>query len=300
MRSVKLIILILATFLSACSYQKYVHVQLNYTPKSFFRPDSTTVLLVNKFDPDTLKIVNIKKLAVIKAGAFTSAKYAEKLLSQLPNIKIINLVDSADFHANTDSIKQLALKYNANYVLSLHNFNTDIILSDIQRPSFYYNTITVIGFNLYENNGLCVKELNGLANDFQSEMGLGLMAAMVAHPSVKDNKASIITSAQHATQDALKSYTSYSISRKRPLYINSRLQPATEEIFAGNFKKADTLLQPFLKSNRKRIASLAAYNMAVIYESEGKIDSAIYMAHQSLYKFRGLHAAEILNDLNKE
>jgi hypothetical protein len=88
--------LIFILFSGACYIYipKYVTVAVNYNPRLSFRPDTTTILIINRLDLSQTKISAGKKLDVIKAGAFTSIKYAEIQLQQLPHARVINLVDS--------------------------------------------------------------------------------------------------------------------------------------------------------------------------------------------------------------
>ncbi|WP_073402787.1 DUF6340 family protein [Mucilaginibacter sp. OK098] len=301
MKLLKLACIILLLFFSACTVPLYVAVPVDYTAKLNLRPDSTTIVLINQFDLSQAKITNLKKLNVIKAGAIAAINYAGLELGQLPHVKVINLVDSAGLALNTDSVKLTALKYKANYVLALKNFTADIGLSEIANYTSYYNTNTAVDFVLYESNGIYHRDLKGTAVDAQSEQPyFGLLPTLLIHPTVKGNKQSIKTSAEHATENALQDYFPYTITHNRPLYNDAIFLPAIKEIQAGNLDKADSLLQPFLQDKVPQIASKAAYNLAVVYESEGDIDAAIDLAQQSSDKYRNEFATAILAELKEE
>lgn len=288
-------------FLISCKTPLYVSVPVKYTPRYYFNKDTTTIALVNQFDANALKIGNKKKLGAIKAGAYTALKSAGMQLEQLQHVKTINLADSADFKPNTDSVRLIAKKYKADYVLVLKNFSAGIGISDISNSTTYYDTNVSVNFLLYESNGVYYKKLNGAANDPKSDEPYnGLLAAIIFQPTVGRNKAAINGATEHAVQNALQDYFPYTITNNRPLYNDDFLIPAAKEILAQNFDKADSLLQPFLQDKDKRRASKAAYNLAVVYEAEGDIDAAMDLAQQSSDLYSNQFATAILYDLKQE
>jgi len=296
------LLIIALFFLVSCETPLYVSVPVEYTPRAYFSKDTTTIAIINQFDADALKIGNKKKLAAIKAGAYTAIKSAGMQLSQLQHVKTINLADSADFKPSTDSVKLIVEKYKANYVLVLKNFNAGIGISDINNYTTSYDTNVGVNFLLYESNGIYYKKLNGVANDPKSdEPYMGLLAAIVLQPTVGRNKVAVNQSAEHAVQNALQDYFPYTISHNRPLYNDDFLMPAVKEILAQNFDKADGLLQPFLQDKDKHHASKGAYNLAVVYEAEGDIDAAMDLAQQALtLDNTNRFAADLLRDLQGE
>ena len=287
-------------FLCACDPMKYLTVPVNFNPRLAFKPDSTTILIVNQADLNARGYTG-RKLKSLTAGAFTAAKYAATQLGSLPHVKVINLVDSASFTANTDSIKNLASKYHSDYILALNNFTADISMTGLDNASAYYGSSVEVDFTLYIGNGGLSKKLKGISNSPQPQnVYLGFVASLVIRPTVGNSKGSIVSSAENATQIALQDYLPYTQTYVRPVYNDKPLQPAVEQIFASHFDKAYTLLEPFLKNPDPVLASKAAYNLAVVYEAQGDIDIAIGMAQQSLDKNRNEFAASLLNQLKQE
>ncbi|HVW98275.1 MAG TPA: DUF6340 family protein [Mucilaginibacter sp.] len=291
----------LLLILTSCAVPQYISVPVNYNPRAYFSKDSTNIVMVSKFNPDNLKIGNKKKLAAIKAGAYTAIKTAGMQLNLLPHVHAVNLVDSASFPVDTASVKSIAQKYNANYVLVLKDFRAGIAMDEIDNNQAYYNTNVTVNFLLYEDNGIYYKKLSGTADDPKdSQPYMGLLASIVFQPSVGHNKTAINASAEHAVQNAFQDYFPYTVTHSRPLYNDDYLKPAVREILAGNFNKADSLLQPFLQDPKAETASKAAYNLAVVYEAEGDIGAAIDMAQESSDKYVNQFAVAILNDLKQE
>ncbi|TWI98891.1 hypothetical protein JN11_03080 [Mucilaginibacter frigoritolerans] len=301
MKILKPILVALFLLLSGCEVTQYVSIPLEYSPKKLFKPGTVTVLLINQYDLSVAKNYTKRKLAAIQAGAYSSLKYAETQLKQLPNTKTISLVDSTQFAANTDSIKLLAAKYHADYVLALNKFTASVDLDNIDNSTAYYNSSVQVEFILYEGDGVHFKKLNGQAIEAQPETPyMGLLGSLVVHPTVGGSKATINIAAQNATQNALQDYLPNRIVNQRPLYNDEIFGPAIKEILASNFDKADTLLKPFLKDVNTQIVSRAAYNLAVVYEGEGDVDLAIYMANLSLKNAKNDYATNLLGDLEKE
>ncbi|MGZ3945302.1 MAG: hypothetical protein ACXVJB_10185 [Mucilaginibacter sp.] len=280
----------------------YLTVPVYYAPKSHLSTDSTTVLLINQTDFRQAKISNQKKLKVLKAAAYKSIKCAETQLQQLPHVRVINLVDSADLIVNTDSIKHLATKYGAGHVLTLKGFSADITLSDVQSSSPYFNAEVHVDYKLYESNGLFYKNLRGGDSTLMPDVKyiFGFYAAQFIHPPIDQHGAFVDTSAQNATIDALKDYLYATITHDRLLYTDQFLMGAVSKMYDGDMDEAITRLKPYLQHKNAKKASKAAYDLAVAYEAKGDIETAIKMAQLSFDKFNNNYATDILKDLKDE
>jgi len=292
--------LVIVLFLSACDSLQFVTVPVNYDAKTSLR-DSSRVLIINQFDVRKLQITNKKNLPVVKAAAYTAIKHAETQLKKLPKIKVINVVDSVNLDITTDSISDLAKKYRVNYVLALTAFTDDIILAGIDNNVPYYSAACDVNFMLYEDNGLFFKKLHGrVSNPQGAGISSTLIGSIVFRPTVHGNQPAVIIAAQDATQDALQEYLPAHIEHKRPVFNDAIFQPAVKELMAKNYGKADTLLTPYLQNRDKFIRSKTAYNLAVVYEAEGDIESALKMADLSNQIFRNDYAIAIATDLEQE
>lgn len=301
MKIVKFAGLILVIFLTACGATRFVPVQVEYSARTLFRPDSTSILLINQFDISHQTRYNKRQLSVIKSGIVASVKYAQAQLVQLSGVKVINLVDTTGFVINTDSVNYLALKYHADYVLALQNFGAGIDLSAMDYSSVSYNSNVEVNYKLFANGGVFYKKLDGSVNQALPDLpNLGFFGNLIVTPGIGGNRKSIVSLAEQATQMALQDYLPYTITHSRPLYNDDWLQPAIQQIYAGNFEKADTLLKPFLKDPNVKKVSKAAYMLAIVYESEGDVNLAIDLAQQSYDKFNNVYAEAILNDLKTE
>lgn len=301
MKILKIAGLILVTFLSACEVTRFVPVQVEYSARALFRPDSTSILLVNQFDLSHQTRYNKRQLSVVKSGVTASVKYAQAQLMQLSNVKITNLVDTTGFVINKDSVKDLALKYHADYVLALQSFGAGIDLSAMDYSTVSYNSNVEVHYKLFANGGVMYKSLDGSVNQALTDLpNMGFFGNLIMTPGIGGNRKSIVSLAEQATQMALQDYLPYTITHSRPIYNDDWLQPAIQQIYAGNFEKADTLIKPFLKDPNVKTVSKAAYMLAIVYEAEGDVNLAIDLAQQSWDKFNNVYAEAILNDLKTE
>jgi hypothetical protein len=185
--------------------------------------------------------------------------------------------------------------------LSLEKFTADINLDNITDGTSYYSTNVATDFLLYQKDGIYFKKLSGTASEVNDEIPyVNILSTLLVHPTIKGSKAGIKAAARHATQMALQDYLPASVSNMRPLYTDDFLKPTVKEILSGNFSKADSLLTPLLKDSNPEIAGKSAYNLSVVYESEGDIESAVHMAKQSETLYQNNYAANILKDLINE
>lgn len=297
MKFLKPVCFILLLLLCSCDPMRYTTVSVQYTPKSYFRTDTTVILLVNHFpNADT----NKKQREDLKASANASLRYAETQLNKLKHVRVINLTDSTTLKINTDSINLLSSKYQAHYVLALKNVTSNIDMSGTDSGIAYYQANASASYILYEDNGLYSKKLNGDGSHNSEKYYAGLFGSLIIHPSHKWELEEMKMAVADATQNALIDYLPYTITHTRPIYHDDLLEPAAQQIMAHNYGKADTLLLSLINHKDRKIASRAAYNLAIVYESVADINSAKEMANLSWQKYNNIYAQQLLSDLNGE
>jgi len=154
---------------------------------------------------------------------------------------------------------------------------------------------------LYEDNGIFYRKLSGKAEDpMEQTVNAGIIASLIFQPTVKGHKNEMKAAAQHVAENALQDFFPFYITHTRPLFDDKFLRPINQEIIAGNFDKADSLLQPYLVDPDVKIASKAAYTLAIIYESENNLEDATDMAEESNSKNKNSYATAMLADLKEE
>ena len=288
--------------LSACEAPLYVSVPLNYEPTAFLPKDTTTIVTINQFDADKLQIGSKHKLSALKAGAFSAIKAAAARFDSLPHIRTINLADSANFKVDTSSIKSIAKKYKADYVLALKNYDFGVVVGDNINFKTSYNIYASVDFQLFENNGIYSKNMNGRFSTRKTEeQYMAITMSGLYNQDAGQGGAPVNGSAALAARDALREYFPYTIVRTRAVYMDDTLVPALNEIRLKNYTKADSLLQPLLLDSDPGKASRAAYVLAIVYEAQGNIGAAMDMVEQALDKDDlNQGAIDMMYDLQEE
>ncbi len=287
--------------LSACHVDYIITVPVNYAPKLELGHNETKVILVNRFTVDSLHIKNKRKRMVLRGGVYSAIAMAAKQLDMLPRIKTTILADSVNLTADTTQVKKLAKNYNANYILTLDSLSADIPMT-LEDSTEIYNTVVNVKFTLYESNGNYFKVLRGKASDFHSESHYyGIFAALLVHPTIKGNGPAISRSAGNAAIDAIKDYLPSTLTNQRRVYAdNNSLKIAVNHIFAKRYDEALKILNPLINGPDPKLASHAAYDLAVLYEAQGDIEEALKAAKLSNQKRQNFRADAIIADLEKE
>lgn len=287
--------------LAACHVDYVISVPVNYAPKLELGRYDIKVILVNRFTVDSLDIKNKRKRDVLKGGVYSAIAMAAKQLDMLPRIKTTILADSVSLTADTTPVKKLAEKYNANYVLTLDSLRADIPMT-LEDSTEIYHTVVNTKFTLYESNGNYFKVLRGKANDFHSESHYyGIFAALLVHPTIKGNGPAISQSAGNAAIDAIKDYLPSTLTNQRQVYAdNDSLKAAISHIAAKRYNEAFKILNPIIDGPDLKLASHAAYDLAVLYEAQGDIEEALKAAKLSNEKQPNFRANAIIPDLEKE
>ncbi|WP_426581817.1 DUF6340 family protein [Mucilaginibacter sp. R-33] len=301
MKNLFAICVLVAMGLAACSVNYEITVPVNYAPKLELGHNETKIVVVNRFTVDSVANKNKRKRAVLKGGAYSAIETVAKQLDMLPRIQTTVLADSVNLIADTTPIKTLAEKYNANYVLTLDSLSADIPVELVDTMEVY-TTVVNTRFTLYESNGKYFKVLRGKAKDFHSESRYyGIIAALLVHPTVKGNGAAISQSAGNAAIDAIKDYLPSTLTNQRQLYAdNDSLKVAINHMTAKRYNEAFKILNPIIDGPDLKLASHAAYNLAVLYEAQGDIEEALKAAKLSNEKQQNVKATAIIPDLEKE
>jgi tetratricopeptide (TPR) repeat protein len=292
-----ILILFAAGFLASCSVPQYVNVPVDYAPKMQLHTGRTTIVIINHYMPDSTRTRNKRVLASLKAGAYTAISNVALQLHALPGVRVVQLVDSVNFAANTDSAKAIAQKYKARYVLSFEDFKTETVWEREyynNQPIVYRTRMLSTTFLLTEANGLYFRKLEGKA-PIQDDNAYANASSLLAHGGP------LYDAIRNSALDALKDYLPYTDYHDRPLYTNGdALQTSVDLIKTGKFDKAFQILNPLIDGVDTKLASRAAYNLAVVYEAQGDIEAALDVAKVSNQKQPNDYAKAIIADLMKE
>jgi hypothetical protein len=277
----------------------YFAFSLNFPPKILLRPDTNTVLLINRVDLSKQHVTQ-RDLDVLKAGAFTALKYAGGQLAALPHVRVINLTDSVNFEADYDSLQVISAKYHADYILALVQYGADVSFDGTYESHIYSNNKADVKLTIYVGGGSLYKDISGSAMLQRRQRTFGLAASELVRPSLPGNKDYIIEATKNATFNALLDYLPYTETENRPIYNDKKFGSLADELMAGHLDKAGNLLQPFLNDRDQALACKAAYNAAVVYEARGDLDNAMKMAQLSLDKSKNNYAGNLISYLKSK
>jgi hypothetical protein len=278
---------------------------LSFPPKVLLRPDTNTILLINRVDLSKLQVPALD-LGVIKAGAYTALKYAGDQLAVLHHVRVINLTDSVDFELNKDSVAVLSAKYHADYTLALLQYSAGVSRDGVHhnditgRTRTYYNNKVYLNFTMYLGKGYLYKELPGSDTTRSIQHQYGDDPYDFAPPTIGVSKDFIVNATQNATFIALRDYLPYTETESRPIYSDKKFGPLADELIFGQLDKISSSLQPFLNDRDPVLAAKAAYNIAVVYESHGDLDKAMSMAQLSLDKSKNNYARNLISYLKSK
>lgn len=78
---------------------------------------------------------------------------------------------------------------------------------------------------------------------------------------------------------------------------NIDLRRAKKMIFHGNWAIAEKKLTPLLNSNKQKVKARASFNLALVYEGQGRLNDAVKMAERSALEFNCKQAPSYLQIL---
>jgi hypothetical protein len=281
--------------LSGYSQARFFNFALSYHPKRVFAADTTVIVLINRFDLAKFKIS--KELVAWRKSAYAAIDGAAKNLYGLGRVKVINLADSATMAVDTSSTRFLTSRYHADYVLTLDNFSAWVYLMTGENNSNNYMLArATLSFTIFDRSNKSLKKLPGSGDATQGSNFIGIIPSLLSKPTLHGNQELVDIAAANAAGNALQEYLPHTVTHQRVLYDQKELDPAVRLILTGHYDEACNLLKPLLESENVKLASKAAYDLAVVYEAQGNVDGAMDMARQSLAIRKPWNTAGLLID----
>ena len=283
--------------LSVFSQSRFFNFTLNYQPQLVFAADTTVIVLTNRFDIGKFKIKNTKKLVAMRKSAYASIDGAANRLYSLGKVKVINLADSATMAVDTSSTRFLTSRFHADYVLTLDNFTVSVdLMPGEDHTNNYMLARATLSFTMFDRSNKALKKVQATGDATHGSNYVGLMTSLLSNPTLHGNQQLVETAAANAAANALREYLPHTVTHQRLVYDQKELDPAVRLMLTGHYYQACELLKPLLDNENIKLASKAAYDLAVVYEAEGNIDDAMDMARQSLAKKKSWNSASTLID----
>ncbi len=295
-------------------------------------PQIKTIVLVNRYKPDQQNAwMNAMEGLFTGEFMFTDRKGAENALeglrSQMANSPRYNFVLANRYlegsgvgyfpdPLNTPTINQLCQQFNADAVLAIEVFDSDIALASrpLQRTTRvnkkdviqkYFaateNVKVTMGWRIYQKGNGAILDQHQMYNQMQfTAEGPTDIAARTAllNPEQAVMKTAFEGGQVYSNRIAAR-WTSidrsyYSKAKKEP-----RMKQAVRLADANQWEKAAEIWKELSNSQDEKVAGRATYNLAVASEVLGKHDLALDWANRSAYKFHNAMARDYIVQLKR-
>lgn len=311
------LLIIAVACLSACGVTN-VPLTVQRDPEISFVEPITNILVINRFDVNKVDFVLRKEK---KKDVYNRGINAEigQLLNELESIKGISLIKKSDsltmarnIKANLDStvltvgeIKQLAFKYNADYILALENYDAGFAQDEVVKTKnndgstskiAKYSLAVQSSWVLYDKAGNSFRELKGNFAKYHSERSV-LSGLLAVGPALGSNTKFVQDVSIEAGKSVASYFKSQLISVNRPLYSDKLLKASANAIKNGDYVSAQKELDVLAKTADVTVASKAFYNLAVMADLKGNKSSAIDFAQLSIQKKQNVYASMLLDGL---
>ena len=283
-------------------------IPVNYPATARFEKTPARVVFVNSFNAADLGVRERKENVLQKASAMTLTAAAE-LFKSLDGLTVV-AVEEGIFNENNNAdtaslIRQLSKKHTADYVISLDDFSGAFEQDHVEvtretdgskTKTAHYNIRSTTTFKLFNADGKSLHVFAGEAIMPHSSRSVvsGLLAAGPALPSnVNDLKAV----SKLAVAQAFKTYFPVKATVQRALFFDGPLKTSNVALMKGDYETAKQELRKLIDNADPKLASHAAYNLAVAYESTGEMTAAKDFAAISLKKKDNQLAKDLLERL---
>ncbi len=305
--------------LSGCGV-RYVPLMVKSEPEITFSKDSVQVLVINRFDVAKADFLlgREKKKEVFAQGIRAEIQQVTEELERMKGLRLIlpshSVLLPRDIKASLDSsvltvseIQQLAKTYQADYILSLEDYEAKFVQDEVNRTKNADGSVSKVAtYSLsvrsawvwYDPYGQSFKELQGDVSAYHSERGV-LSGILALGPALGTNARLVVDMSKKAGARVAAYFKVQNKSLERPLYNDREFRPIAEMIRKGAYSSARKELQLLAQQTDRATASKAYYSLAVLADLEGNRSSAIDFATLSLQKKRNMYATMLLNGLKE-
>lgn len=292
-KNISILLLFCGIVLLQFSCTPKLHIETTRPAKVAISPDQWEVIVINRFNPQLLPQEDKKVVEVMTQGAREAFQGAVDAILDDSTYLLVH-ADTAAFPAaskggklSAEQLKEIRLQHPHHLLLTLNHFDVYMGIEQggvegeygfiAQMP--YIRLFTQAHWTLYNNSGTQLDEITIEANDiFQSGM-----AFLGAIPSITKAAPAIHHLSWYTGYDYWMRLSPQPDSYERPYYSNKKLGEAAAAMRAEDWETAISLLEPIARSE-DRIATKAAYNLAIVYEALSMFDEAKYWARQAAEK----------------
>lgn len=270
-----------------------LQVETMRPPKVPVTNDQWQVVAINRFNPQLLPQDEQRVVEVMTLGAREAFQGAVDAILDDSTFLLVHADTAAyqptkkDEKLSQEQLSEIRLRHPHHLLLALNHFDVFMELSQggeggeyglfPQIP--YIRLYTQARWSLYDETG---KELDEIAIEANDVLQSG-MSFLGATPSINKAAPAIYKLAWYAGYDYWARLYPQPDTYTRPYYNNKKLQEATASMVIQDWEMAIEQLEPIARSEG-RIATKAAYNLAIVYEALSKFDEAKYWARKAAEK----------------
>lgn len=259
-------------------------------PKVPVTNDQWEVVAINRFNPKLLPQDDQRVVEVMTLGAREAFQGAVDAILDDSTFLLVHADTAAyqsakkDEKLSQEQLKEIRLRHPYHLLLALNHFEVYMELAQGDAGGGYdvfpYTRLYAQArWSLYDENG---KELDEIAIEANDVLQSGV-SFLGATPSINKAAPAIYKLAWYAGYDYWARLYPQPDTYTRPYYNNKKLREATASMVMQDWELAIEQLEPIARSE-ERIATKAAYNLAIVYEALSMFNEAKYWARKAAEK----------------
>jgi hypothetical protein len=273
-------------------------------------------------------VLSGQTIAIIKEGSAEAIRGLKDALIENERFQEVKNLDNIKMNSqgagvfssplSWDEVSAVARANNVDIIFVLELFDTELKVNpasapDLSTPSSTINSVLTTdvnftttvktGWRIYDPRLKTIHDESTFSNKF-TFTGNAITAAQTAEV-LMGRKETIKKTANSLGRDYATQILPYWIRVNRDYYVkgNANFEKATRMARSGNWDKAGEVWNNETTNPKHKLAGRACYNMAIINEINGDLDTAIKWAQKAYEDYNdklALHYIHILNDRKNE
>lgn len=289
MRKSPVYLLLLAILCSGCYSPLVLTTSIPTLPSRSINPAPTKIVVANAYDVKTASVRDNKEKLFGELTNLT-VRHTSNEINRRSEIPASFVEGIAVPMAQPDSsVKKIMTDHMASHAIIVNSFNASFEQTEVnvtvdddgsKNRQAMYDIIVDIGYTLHNWSG---RQLDTLisARRFHSSRSV-LSGLLAAGPNIVANSEDAADGIYANVDMYLKSFFKGMESRTRRLYSSKEFKEINSLVQASEYEKAFQLCENLIKSSSPNVASMAAYNCAVLLEYLGRYNEVSYYLEESL------------------
>lgn len=258
-------------------------------PTRDFKTPPTKIVVANAYDVKTASVRDNKEKLFVELTNLTVRHTSNEInrRSEIPATFVEGV--ALPITQPDTSIKKLMTTHMASHAIIVKSFNASFEQTEVnvtenddgsKNRQAMYDIIVDIGYTFHNWSGRQFDTLIS-ARRFHSSRSV-LSGLLAAGPNIVANSEDAADGIYANVDMYLKSFFKGTEKRSRLLYTNKEFKDINSLIQASEYEKAFQVCESVTKSTNAHVASMAAYNCAVLLEYMGRYNEVRYYLEESL------------------